>query len=150
MPHSAQMIRTAYKEYDYALYMRNRRRKEYEQVLAEQEELFQMTQPKGFDLTKDKVSGGDTSDTFNSYLMAKEKNHIDERREEAYHLLEIRERELEKREKELRASKDLKDIIYVLWFLEKKKVWQIARIIHYSKQHTYRILEDIRITLRVR
>lgn len=138
-----------YKDYDHALFMRGVWRKKYDQVLSEQEELFQMTQPKGFDLTKDKVSGGE-GDAFNSYLEAKNKRRIDERMNEAHRWYEIWNAECEKREKELRASKDLKDTIYVLWFLDKKKVWQIARLIHYSKQHTYKLLEDIRLTLRVR
>ena len=150
MPHPAQMKIILYKEYDHALWMRYVWRKKYDEVLTEQEELFQMTQPKGFDLTKDKVSGGDASDTFNSYLMAKDKHHIDERREEANHYYEIWDAEVKKREAELRSSKDIKDRIYVMWFLDRKKVWQIARTINYSKQHTYRLLEDIRLTLRVR
>ena len=139
-----------FKSYDYALYKKICCEKEHDKILLQQEEIFQMTQPKGLDPAKEKISGGSESNAFETYIMEKDRLKIDERREEAHHNLEIWREELEKREEELRKSKDLRDRIYTMWFLDRKKVWQIARAINYSKQHTYRMLEDIRLCLRVR
>ena len=135
----------SYIDYERAKWRLSQMRKIYDGILTEQEELFQRTQPKGLSADKDKVSGSGDSDPFVNYISVKERLKIDERMEVAHWLLERRTELLKEQEKELRLSKDIKDRIYVMRFMDHRKVWQIAKATNYSKQHTYKLIDDIKL-----
>lgn len=118
--------------------------KKYDEVLSEKESLFARTQPKATQYDKEVVSGGSPSNTFDDYLIAKEKKQIDERLEEAKSILEDRERLLKLKEEELRHSKDWVDIIYVYYYIEKLSMRKIAKRIPFSTTEIYRKVEIIR------
>lgn len=121
--------------------------KKYDEVLSEKERLFAKTQPKATQYDKEVVSGGSPSNTFDEYVIAKEKKQIDERLEEAKSILDDRERLLKLKEEELRHSKDWYDIIYVYYYINKLSIRKIEKRIPFSKSDIYRKLETIKENL---
>lgn len=112
-------------------------------ILTEKEYLFNRTQPKALTYDSDRVQGGKNANVFESYMIAKEKAQIDSRLAEAKGLLDDRGKLLKLKEQELRDSKLLADIIYRMRFLERKRVYIIARNLHYSKKQIYNYLNQI-------
>jgi len=116
---------------------------QYNEILTEKENLFTKTQPNAIRYDKVQVQGGTYGNGFDEYLIAKEKEQIDERLAEARQLLEDREKLLELKEKELRASKDKLDLIYCMRYVDNKRPYAIARSLNYSESQIYRILDKI-------
>ncbi len=116
---------------------------QYNEILTEKENLFTKTQPNAIRYDKVQVQGGTYGNGFDEYLIAKEKEQIDERLAEARQLLEDRERLLKLKEKELRASKDKLDLVYCMRFVDNKRPYAIARALNYSESQIYRILDKI-------
>ena len=117
--------------------------KKYDEVLSEKERLFAKTQPKATQYDKEVVSGGSPSNTFDEYVIAKEKKQIDERLEEAKSILEDRERLLKLKEIELRQSKDWHDKVYVYKYLDNLSANEIKYKMHYCRSNIYEILKTI-------
>lgn len=115
----------------------------YDEILNEKMILFERTQPGGVSYEKERVNGGEQSNKFDSYLIAKEQKQIDERLNEAKTILDDRERLLRQKEKELRDSKVITDKVYVLRYIERQRIYKIANVCHYSEAQIYRILRDI-------
>ena len=116
----------------------------YDEVLSEKEHLFAKTQPKATQYDKEVVSGGSPSNSFDEYLIVKEKKQIDERLEEAKSILEDRERLLKLKEEELRQSKDWHDKVYVYKYLDNLSANEIKYKMHYCRSNIYEILKKIR------
>lgn len=121
---------------------------QYNEILTEKENLFTRTQPNAIRYDKVQVQGGTYGNGFDEYLIAKEKEQIDERLSEARQLLEDRERLLKLKEKELRASKDKLDLIYCMRYVDNKRPYAIARCLNYSESQIYRILDKIQKEIR--
>jgi DNA-directed RNA polymerase specialized sigma subunit len=121
---------------------------QYNEILTEKENLFTKTQPNAIRYDKVQVQGGTYGNGFDEYLIAKEKEQIDERLAEARQLLEDREKLLELKEKELRASKDKLDLIYCMRYVDNKRPYAIARCLNYSESQIYRILDKIQKEIR--
>ena len=115
----------------------------YIDVLDEQEELFQRTQPKTTRLDQDRVSGGESGNKFDEYVIAKDKKKIDKRITEIKRLLANRKHLLEVKESELRASKEAVDVIYCMRVLDRMKINVIASKISYSEAQIYRYISRI-------
>lgn len=115
-----------------------------DEILSEKEDLFERTQPKSPPLDRDRIDNGTPRHAFDEYLIEKERKRIDERLAEAGELLAERERLLNEKEAELRASADTYDRVYRMRFLEHKRVHQIAGACHYSEMQIYRILSEIK------
>ena len=124
--------------------------KMYSKILEQQESLFAKTQPKSINLNKISVDGGKTSNVIDSYLIMKEKKQIDKRLKEIKILLNERKSLLEKKEIELRNSKEWIDKIYVYKYLNKSKVKEIINIMPYEAAQVYRLLNEIRSTLQAK
>lgn len=122
--------------------------KKYDEILSEKEQLFAKTQPKATQYDKEVVSGGSFGNTFDNYLIVKDKKQIDERLEEAKSILEDRERLLKLKEKELRESKNWFDIIYVYSYVDRVSVKIIEKRIPFSRADIYRKLNIIKSNLR--
>lgn len=134
-----------YEEYKNKYYETQR---EYDIILTEKEKLFRMTQPSAIKFDKEVVSGGVVDNMFERYLILKEEKKIDQRLEEIKSILDDRERLLKLKEQELRASTDVKDKIYKYKYLDKLKVFKIAKLVGYSEPQVYRILKAIRNNLK--
>ena len=117
--------------------------KMYDAILAEKEELFQRTQPQAVNAEKEKVVGGGGNNAFDIYIMEKDRKQIDERLAEVKSLLDDRKQLMALKYQELRASKDVKDKVYRLRFIEHKRVYLIAKYVNYSEAHVYRIIDFI-------
>lgn len=121
---------------------------QYDFILTEQEELFARTQPQAVNGENERVTGGATQSPFDTYLIAKERKHIDERLKEVKGILADREQLLKLKEQELRASKDWYDIIFKHYFLDKMSIRQIENRIPYSRRQIYRKINDIKDNLK--
>ena len=115
----------------------------YNAVLDEKEALFIMTQPKAVDFGKDRVQSSNTGDAFSAYLIRKEQSRIEERIEEARALMMERNELMLLKQRELYGSREKLDMVYRMRFIERKEAKRIARYMHYSKAHLYRMFEDI-------
>lgn len=114
----------------------------FDAILKEKEALFSRTLPKspkwdkiGFSLQ--------SHNSFDDYLIAKEKKKIDQRLHEIKSILNDRERLLQLKEVELRKSKNNVDIIYRMRFLDHIHITNISLMVHYSESQVYRILQSI-------
>lgn len=135
------MLYIEYHEYKTKYY---KAQEKYDEVLSEKEHLFAKTQPKATQYDKEVVSGGSPSNSFDEYVIAKEKKQIDERLDEAKSILEDRERLLKLKEIELRQSKDWHDKVYVYKYLDNLSANEIKYKMHYCRSNIYEILKKIR------
>lgn len=117
--------------------------RKYDEILAEKEKLFAKTLPKGINYDAEKIAGGQASNVFDDYLIAKEKERIDERLTEIKSILDDRTQLLKLKEQELRASKDWHDKIYVYYYLDHIPVNQIKYKIPYSRSQIFNIINII-------
>ena len=115
----------------------------YDEILAEKELLFSMTQPKSVKYGYHKSEGGSSSDVFVNYLVSKEKKRIDERLTEIKSILEDRTRLVKLKEQELRESKDYYDQIYISYFIDRMTVSKIKYKVPYSSSQIFRALDLI-------
>lgn len=115
----------------------------WDALMEEKEMLFSKTLPTSVQMDKEKVSGGSPSNSFDEYLIRKEQLHLDEQILEAESIINSRFEMLKAKEKELRASKNLHDRIYVMRYIDHSRAVNIARKIGYSESQIYRILEVI-------
>lgn len=122
-------------------YMEAQRR--YTELLDEREALFTMTQPNAIRYDTDKVLNGSPVNTIELYMEKKEILRLDERIDEAKTILDGWKEYLDRIEKDLRKSKDIKDRIYVAKLIDKKRVRVIRREVFYSEAQIYRILDGI-------
>ena len=125
----------------------------YESILTEKESLFQRTQPKStmgeYEREFDKeISvggvGGSRVNLIEEYVIEVEEKHINERLEAARSILDDRAALLSQKEQELRKSKRIDDELYILRYLEHKRIKDIARMLNYSEPQIYRRLKYIR------
>lgn len=121
---------------------------QYDAILTEQEELFARTQPTAVDFEKERVTGTNTSNPFDAYLIAKEQKRIDERLEEVKGILDDRKELLDMKERELRASKDWYDIIFKYYYLDNLSITKIENRIPYSRVQIWRKLNVIKDNIK--
>lgn len=133
-----------YIEYEECKKKYNEIKKIYESAIAEKEQAFMKTQPKGLKYDKVSVEGGNKSNLFDNYLIEVEKKQLDFYIEEAKELLETRRELLKNKELELRNSKDWKDKIYSYKYLDKLPVKAMIHLIPYEEAQMYRILQEIK------
>ena len=122
--------------------------RQYDEILSEKQRLFDRTQPGSIRADKEKVTGGKNTNSFDDYLITKERNRIDERLAEVKKILKDREILLKQKEKELRESNILIDKIYCMRYLDGIKVYMIARMVNSSEMQVYRIINEINRTLK--
>lgn len=135
------MLYEEYEEYKNKYY---EVQKKYNDILNEKEELFAKTQPKAMQIKGEKTSGGKHTNTFDDYLIQKERKNIDRRLEEVKSILDDRERLLKLKEVELRASKHSHDKIYRCRYIDRLTIEKTARISSYSRSQVFNILKEIK------
>ena len=123
-----------------------------EKILSEKDELFQRTQPKSlmgeYEREHDKritvaSKGGTKVNQIEQYVVESEERGINERLCEAKSIVEDWRAVLMVKEQDLRHSKNIDDELYVMRFLDHKRVREIARATHYSKSQIYKRLHLI-------
>ena len=115
----------------------------YNEILLEKENLFTKTQPNAITYDKDKVQSCNFSNSFDDYVIEKEKKRIDERLKEAKHIVDERLYLLRIKEIDLRQSRDKYDRVYVYKYIDGFKIYQIAKVLNYSQSQVYRMIERI-------
>lgn len=138
-----------YPEYHYLLLKYSETQSRLSDLLNEKEELFAITQPKGVNTEKEAVSGGKNTNLYEAYLIQKEQSHIEERIAEIKEILDDRYKLLKDAEGRLKASLILDDRIYKMRYIDRTRVYKIARRLNYSESHVYRIIERIEKNLKV-
>ena len=137
-----------YPEYEFFRIKYSETNRRYMELLSEKAELFSLTQPRGVDTEKEAVSGGKQGNVFESYMIALESSKIDERLQAVKEILDVQEAKLKEKEAELRKSLQLDDKVYRMRYIERFRVYKIARMLNYSEPHIYRILRRIEKTLK--
>ena len=146
-----------YLEYDHIRRKYEQQQKVVMNILTEKEELFQKTQPKStmgeYEREFDKKisvggTGGAKTNQIEDYVIKMEDKRINKRLNEAKKILVEWRSLLDDKEQELRRSKNIDDELYVMRFIDHKRVRDIARKLHYSQQQTYRRIRRIRENLK--
>lgn len=118
------------------------------EILNEKEELFAKTQPKATQIKGDKTTGGKHTNSFDDYLIQKERKNIDKRLEEIKSILNDRERLVRLKEQELRASNNPYDKIYRCRYIDRLTIEKTVRLSNYSRSQVFNILKEIRKHLK--
>lgn len=113
-------------------------------IIQEQEELFQRTQPSAIRYDAEKVKSSNMPNLLDDYVIEKEQRHIVERLAEAHRILDERKALLKEKETELRDSKHIADVVYCCRYIDRMRIRKIRRITNYSDAQIYRILDGIR------
>lgn len=120
----------------------------YEKLIEEKERLFLETQPKSTKYDKVSVDGGKNTNTFDNYLMKKEKRQLDKQIEEAKTLMDERLHILRQKELDLRQSKEVIDKIYAYRFIDCLSVKKISGIMYYQEANIYRKINEIKRNIK--
>jgi DNA-directed RNA polymerase specialized sigma subunit len=116
----------------------------YEAVMLEKERLFTRVMPNAINYDKEDIQTSISSNMLDEYILALERNKVDERLESIKSMLDDRQRLLSMKEQALRKSPDKYDRLYVFRYLDGMGVKQITRRMYLSKTQVYRLLDDIR------
>lgn len=116
----------------------------YESVMLEKERLFTRVMPNAINYDKEDIQTSISSNMLDEYILALERNKVDERLESIKSMLADRQRLLTMKEQALRKSPDKYDRLYVFRYLDGMGVKQITRRMYLSKTQVYRLLDDIR------
>ena len=116
----------------------------YEELIREKEDLFNLTQPRAQQTDKERIAGGQTENSFDRYLIKQEQKNIDERLEAAKEIVDVRKEMLEQKRAELEASEDVMDRLYYLKYIKRLRNKEIYDVIDYSKAQSERYLRQIR------
>ena len=139
-----------YIEYEQYKQKYNATLKEHEKLIDEKEKLFLLTQPKATAYDKEKVKGGTPVNTFDEYLIKKEKKELDQKLEESQSILNERIRLLNIKREELNQSKDEYDILYKYKYIDNLKVRVIYKKMAYCRASVYNMLNEIRKNIKFR
>jgi len=119
----------------------------YESKLEKKALLILRTQPGPIDTTKEKVNGGKIENKIERFVI--ELEELDPEIQTAKNERDLLAYLLEKKEKELRDSKDIMDRVYTLKYLDKRKARHIAIMINYSLSRTYDLINEIEKKLKI-
>lgn len=137
-----------YIEYEECKKKYNEIKKIYESAIAEKEQAFMKTQPKGLKYDKVSVEGGNKSNLFDNYLIEVEKKQLDAYIDEARKLVDTRFKLLKEKELELRNSNEWIDKIYVYRYIDKLPVKAMIHLIPYEEAQMYRMINEIKKNIK--
>lgn len=121
----------------------------YNKLIDEWEKIFGITQPKATTFDKERVSGGQAANSFDTYIEKMEEKQLNEKINIARSILEERTKLLKLKEEELRLSSNPYDKIYTYRFIDRMKIYKISRLVGYGEAQTYRILRIIRKNIKL-
>lgn len=120
-----------------------------DELLDIQEELFSKTQPKSTDFNKESVSGGTPSNSFDTYLIKKQKLDLDKKIAESRAIVQDRKALYELKLDELKTSKDALDIVYLYVFVKRLSYRKAERLAYMSRSEIGRKVEIIEKSLNL-
>lgn len=115
----------------------------YNRLLDDYETIFNLTQPKSTDYSKEKTNGGSTENSFDTYLIKDDKWKIKRRLRQAQELLNGRKILLEQKKEELKNSNNVYDKVYYNRTILNKSATQISYLIPCDRKTVYRYMHDI-------
>lgn len=131
----------------YAIYKKYREANDdYQDALDKKAQLFYDTQPKSVKPKEIITHLTPNSDKFLNY--SADLQVIECELEKTRNILGIRELQLKLKEKELRESKEILDIVYLMYYIEKRKVKHIAYKMNYGKSRIYEFIDEIEKKLK--
>lgn len=115
----------------------------YNKLLDKYETIFNITQPKSTDYSKEKTNGGKTGNPFDTYLIQEESGNIKRKLREALELLNGRKILLEQKKEDLKNSNNEYDKVYYNRVLLNKTATQISYLIPCDRKTVYRYMDII-------
>ena len=115
----------------------------YNKLLDKYETIFNITQPKSTDYSKEKTNGGKAGNSFDTYLIEEEKGNIKRKLRQALELLNGRKILLEQKKEELKNSNNEYDKVYYNRVLLNKTATQISYLIPCDRKTVYRYMDII-------
>ena len=134
-----------YKEYEAIWCKIRKQEKKLLDLINKREELFEKTQPKGTKYDKEIVDGKNPKNAMEEYIIQKE--YLTERIEQLNLTLDDMYQVLKRKREELKLSKNIYDMIYYYYCIEKLSVYKIVSLVHYSKSQIYRKLDEMNIKI---
>lgn len=116
-------------------------KKEFEKALAKKSQLLYSVVPKAANFENELVKGS-SSNKFLNYTIKMEE--IDKEINVRRNLRDVLEYRLKLKEIELNNSSNILDKVYLLRYVDERKVKYIAIKINYSKRRIYDFINDIR------
>ena len=116
-------------------------KKEFEKALAKKSQLLYSVVPKSANFENELVKGS-SSNKFLNYTIKMEE--IDKEINVRRNLRDVLEYRLKLKEIELNNSSNILDKVYLLKYVDERKVKYIAIKINYSKRRIYDFINDIR------
>lgn len=116
-------------------------KKEFEKALAKKSQLLYSVVPKAANFENELVKGS-SSNKFLNYTIKMEE--IDKEINVRRNLRDVLEYRLKLKEIELNNSSNILDKVYLLKYVDERKVRYICIKTNYSKTQIYRILEEIK------
>lgn len=120
----------------------------FEAALAEQERIITRTMPSAVNYSKPLVQNGSSANPLDEYVISKEEKKIEKRISKMRKLLDDRKTFLEIKERDVRASLDNLDKVYVMWRLDGMALNDIATSLKYSRSQVYRMTDTIKKVIR--
>lgn len=135
-----------YVEYHKRLYLMNLAKRALDQMESKKDGILSQLANTASELKDTTVDGGNISDKMGNLIAAK----IDLENVIKYQqiLYESRKERVEEKLEELKKSKDLNDIIYLLKYVSKFKVKEVAKVISYTREYTYELISKIRDNMK--
>ncbi|MBQ7139971.1 MAG: hypothetical protein IJO32_00530 [Bacilli bacterium] len=121
--------------------------KEYNKVLTKKEQLYKLIYPQSSSI-KDTPSNISTENNSKQQRFVELEEILIKQLNSSKSILGEREYLKKLKERELRNSTNTMDIVYVLRYLDRKKVSYIARNLGYSRDNVYKILTKIKTALQ--
>ena len=138
-----------YLEYEEVKRKYHKAQKHMDEILTEQEQLFVRTLPKAITYDKDHVQCSPYGEVLEDYMIAKEEKHIDDRLRKMRRVILDRQKLLDDKERELRRSREIIDMVYTFRFLDGMGINRISRLVNCSRASVYRALREIKKNLKV-
>ena len=130
-----------YKEYKRQLNEFEKLKIEFEKLLTKKQKLFEKTQPKGIIISGDKIESSRYKNILEEYVEQEEV--IDKQLTNIKKQISNRRYLLKLALQEMQESKEIKDIIYNLYYIENLSCREIAEKVNYSKSQVHRILKKM-------
>jgi len=96
---------------------------------------------------KDNIGSSRASSNDKMLSLTAKKIELEAQEELAKELVEMHNKRKLSDEEELRKSKDTKDKVYIMFFIDHSTVSEIALVLNYGKSYIYDVLSEIKRTL---
>lgn len=133
-----------YLEYVELFFKKNQAERDYNRAIDDKQKLLYTVTPHSV-IPNEVVNHLSSSTPGSNFINYSDKViEIDENIKNTRDIFDNRTYLLKIKEAELRESKDILDRIYVYYWLEKKKVSKFYRLVGYTREYTYEVIDKMR------